>query len=112
MSKLVRDLMHPGVLTCPPDATLGQVAILLHNHHVHALFVADPDGSILGVITDFDLLAGEWLSADRSSLAVMRKMTAGEMMSSPVDTIAADVPVTQAATRMRQEVIRRLLGYG
>jgi hypothetical protein len=40
----------------------------------------------MGVITDFDLLAGEWLSADRQSLSAMRKMTAGELMSSPVDT--------------------------
>ena len=29
MTKLVRDLMHPGLLTCRPDATLGQVAVLL-----------------------------------------------------------------------------------
>jgi CBS domain-containing protein len=109
MTKLVRDLMRPGVLTCPPDLTLGQVAVELHRHHRHALFVADQDGKILGVITDFDLLAGEWLSADRHSLAVMRKMTAGEMMSSPVDTIEADVPASEAARRMKDGVIRRLL---
>jgi CBS domain-containing protein len=109
MAKLVRDLMHPGVLTCLPDLTLGQVAVLFHQHHVHALFVADPQGAILGVVTDFDLLAGEWLSADRQSLGVMRKMTAGEMMSYPVDTIEGDVPAEEAAKKMRNEVIRRLL---
>ncbi len=109
MAKLVRELMRSGVLTCPPDLTLGQVAVLLHQYHRHALFVAAQDGAILGVITDFDLLAGEWLSADRQSLAVMRKMTAGELMSTPVDTIEADVPVKDAARRMRNEVIRRLL---
>jgi len=109
MAKLVRDLMHPGVLTCPPDLTLGQVAVLFNQHHVHAIFVVDPQGAILGVVTDFDLLAGEWLSADRQSLGVMRKMTAGEMMSSPVDTIEAGVPADEAAKRMKDEVIRRLL---
>ena len=109
MTKLVRDLMRPVILTCPPDLTLGQVAVELHKQHKHALFVADHEGKILGVITDFDLLAGEWLVADRSTLAVMRKMTAGELMSSPVDSIEADVLAREAARRMKEGVIRRLL---
>ena len=43
MTKLVRDLMPPGVLTCQPDASLGQVAVLLTQHKVHALVVSDPE---------------------------------------------------------------------
>jgi len=35
--------MHPGLITCRPDATLGQVAVMLTQHHVHALIVADRD---------------------------------------------------------------------
>jgi len=109
MKRLVRDYMHPGIITCKPDATLGQVAVMLNQHHVHGLIVADRDGRPLGVITDFDLLAGEWLSADPESLAVMRKMTAGELMSTPVDVIEADAPVSEASRIMRAKVIRRLL---
>ena len=109
MTRLVRDLMHPGVITCRPDATLGQVAVMLTQHHVHALIVADRDGRPIGVISDFDLLAGEWLSADPESLEVMRTMTAGELMSTPVDTIEADSPASEAARRMREEAIHRLL---
>ncbi len=109
MNKLVRDYMHPGVITCKPNATLGQVAVMLDHHHVHGLVVTDRDGRHLGVITDFDLLAGEWLSADAESLAVMRRMTAGELMSSPVDTIEADAPASEASRIMRAKVIRRLL---
>ena len=44
MTRLVRDFMHPGVIACRPDATLGQVAVMLAQHHVHALIVADRDG--------------------------------------------------------------------
>ena len=69
MKKLVRDLMHPGLLTCRPDATLGQVSVLLTQHHVHALIVIDRDGRPIGIISDYDLLAGEWLSADSQSLS-------------------------------------------
>ncbi len=109
MSKLVRDLMHPGLITCQSDAALGQVAVMLTQHHVHALIVVDRDHRPIGVISDFDLLAGEWLSANAESLSIMRKMTAGELMTKPVSTIEADVPVPEAAHRMRTDEINRLL---
>lgn len=109
MTKLVRDLMHPGLITCQSTATLGQVAVLLTQHHIHALVVADRDGRAIGILTDFDLLAGEWLSGNESSLAVMRKMTAGELMTKPINTIEAAVSVADAAHRMRMEEINRLL---
>jgi len=109
MAKLVRDYMHPGVITCHPDASLGQVAVMLVQHHVHSLVVVDRDGRAIGILTDFDLLAGEWLSADEESLKVMRSLTAGDLMSSPVETIDANQPVSEAARRMHEEVIRRLI---
>jgi len=105
----IRDIMHPGVITCRPDAALGQVAVMLIQQHIHALLVADRDGRPIGVISDYDLLAGEWLSGDPESLEVMRSMTAGELMSTPVDTVEADVPVHEAVLRMGEEGISRLL---
>ena len=109
MTKLVKDLMHPGVITCKPNAALGQVAVLLNQHKVHALFVTDRDGRIMGVISDFDLLAGEWLSTDEASLATMRQLTAGDLMTTPIDMVEADVPAHVAAHRLVDEGISRLL---
>ena len=109
MTKLVRDLMHTGPYTCPPETRLGQVAARLVEHQVHALFVTDANDAISGIVTDFDLLAGEWLSADAESLAAMKAMTAGEMMTSPVATIEADEPAINAARRMGRDLVRRLL---
>ena len=109
MTKLVRDLMHPCLITCRPDATLGQVAVMLTQHHVHALIVADRDGRPIGIISDFDLMAGEWLSANGESLAAMRKMTAGELMTTPIGTIDAGAPISEAAQRMRAGHMSRLL---
>jgi CBS domain-containing protein len=109
MTKLVRDLMHPGVLTCQPDASLGQVAVLLTQHHVHALIVSDRDGRPLGIISDYDLLAGEWLSVDAESLAAMRMLTAADLMSYPVDTIEADMTLKDAAHKLIEEDVNRLL---
>ena len=109
MNKLVRDLMHPGLLSCRPNATLGQVAVLLNQHHVHALIVADRDGRPVGIISDVDLLAGEWLSADSKSLATMRKLTAADLMSQPVDSVEANLPLTEAVRELIDKHMSRLL---
>lgn len=109
MGQSVSDLMHPGVITCGRDTNLGEVAVMLTQHHIHALVVVDRDGRPLGIISDFDLLAGEWLSVDSESLEAMRTMTAGELMSVPIDTIRADEDVQVAAKRMREEQIHRLV---
>jgi CBS domain-containing protein len=109
VAKSVRDLMHPGLITCRKDTTLGQVAAMLIQHHVHALIVEDRDRRPLGVVTDFDLLAGEWLSTDDESLGAMREMTAGELMTAPIDSIDAGDTVKTAAARMRDGNIHRLM---
>jgi len=109
MTKTVRDLMHHGLVTCPPETTLGQVAVLLTQHHVHALVIVDHEQNPLGIISDYDLLAGEWLSGDSQSLMTIRKLTAGDLMSSPIDSVEADVPVKSAAELLIRRDINRLL---
>lgn len=109
MTKLVRDLMHPGLFTCRPDTSLGQVAVLLTQNHVHALVVADRDGRPLGIISDYDLLAGEWLSVDSDSLNTMRSLTAADLMSYPIDTVEANMPLKEAAHILQEKDINRLL---
>jgi CBS domain-containing protein len=109
MAKLVKDLMHTGLITCKPTATLGQVAVLLNQHHTHALVVADRDGRILGLISDFDLMAGEWLSSDSESLAVMRNLTASDLMTQPVDSVEANIPLAEAVNLLMEKGISRLL---
>ena len=109
MTKLVRDLMHPGLLTCRPNATLGQVAVLLNQNHVHALIVEDRDGRPLGIISDVDLLTGEWLSVDDHSLATMRKLTAADLMSKPVDSVEANLSLTEAVRELMEKDVSRLL---
>jgi CBS domain-containing protein len=109
MTKLVKDLMHPGIITCKPTASLGQVAILLNQHQVHALFVTDRDGRIMGVITDFDLMAGEWLSSDSDSLTTMRRLTASDLMSHPVDSIDANIRLAAAVELFIEKKVSRFL---
>jgi CBS domain-containing protein len=109
MTTLVRDLMHQGLLTCHSDAPLGQVASLLARYHTHALIVVDGTGAPAGIISDFDLLAGEWLSTDAQNLEVMKKLTAGELMSSPIDTVEAGMPLREATRLLLDKQVHRLM---
>ncbi|HSR46580.1 MAG TPA: CBS domain-containing protein [Anaerolineales bacterium] len=109
MNTLVRDRMGRGLITCAMGASLGDVAALLTENRVHAVVVVDGAGKAVGLLSDFDLLAGEWLSADPESLAAMRKMTAGELMSSPLNTIDSGEPIAAAAAHMRRLGVHRLV---
>ncbi len=109
MTKLVRDLMHHGLITCRQDTSLGQAAVLLAQHRIHSLVVADRSDRPVGILSDFDMMAGEWLSADTESLAVMRKLTAADLMSKPIISVEADVPLSEAAKLLVQKEINRLM---
>lgn len=109
MSKLVKDIMHANLITCKSDATLGQVAVLLHNNHVHAMVVTDRDGRASGIISDFDLLAGEWLSSDPESLETMRSLTAADMMNHPISTVDLNTPLSEAVREFIEKEINRLV---
>ena len=109
MTQTINDLMHQGLITCPPETSMGQVAALLTKHHVHALVVAEDENNPLGIISDFDLLAGEWLSVDEESLNAMRKLTARDLMTSPIESVELNTSVNETAKRMAEKEFHRLL---
>ena len=109
MTQTINDLMHRGLITCAPETSLGQVATMLTQHHVHALVVTEQTDSPLGIISDFDLLAGEWLSVDEESLNTMRRLTARDLMTSPIESVDVNTPVNEVARRMADKEIHRLL---
>jgi CBS-domain-containing membrane protein len=104
--------MTHDLISCRGDADLAAVASKLARHHIHAVFVLGDAGEPLGVVSDFDLLAGEWMADDPESLETMRRMTARELMTAPVEWIGEDATAAQAAERMMQLHIKRLLVRG
>lgn len=100
VTKKVREIMHPGLITCHEDTPLGEVAFLLNRHHIHALVIVDDEDVPVGILSDFDLLTAEWLASDVESMRIMRDLTAQVIMSRPVQTIEADATASDAARRM------------
>jgi len=55
----VGSVMHSGVVTCPPDATLRRVAGILAANRIHAVVVVSPDEAApRAVVTDRDVVFG------------------------------------------------------
>jgi CBS domain-containing protein len=106
---IVSDLMSTEVITCRPEASLGEVAALLVAHRIHGAFVVDDAGDVLGAISDTDVLSGEWLGTTDERLAVMSALTAEQMMSKPVASIDASVDVLDAVAALAGAGVSRLL---
>lgn len=117
----VEQLMVRDVLTVGPDTPLKEVAAALARHRISGVPVCDPDGRVLGVVSEADILWKElglppssgglidWIlnSADRRDARVAAR-TAGEAMTSPARTVAPDTTVAEAAKSMIEHDVNRL----
>jgi CBS domain-containing protein len=118
----VRDVMTRKVVTVLPGQPLQEVARLLAERRISGVPVQDGAGSVLGVISEGDLLMREtgayprrggplaWLLdpldvVDRLKLG---SRVAGEAMSSPPLTVGADRSVQAAAELMNEAGVNRL----
>lgn len=55
----VLDAMRLGVVSCPPDTSLREVARIMATYRIHSVVVAEmPEGALLGLISDIDVAAG------------------------------------------------------
>jgi CBS domain-containing protein len=50
--KLVADVMHRGVITCPSGASAITAARIMAAHHIHAAPVVGKDGRCSSIVTD------------------------------------------------------------
>jgi CBS domain-containing protein len=121
MSATVKDVMTTRVVAVKRDASFKDMAARLKRHRVSAFPVLDDDGTVIGVVSEADLLAKEALVAsddmqpgpisglrhrrDRSKAA---GVTAADLMSSPAVTIFADEEVAHAARQLYSCKVKRL----
>lgn len=100
----VGDWMHAGVVSCPTDASLTEVARIMSDHRVHAVAVADIEhGRPWGtwhMITDAALM---------KALANGEPRTAIEVAGPDAYTISAGESVNQAAVLMAEHGVSHLV---
>jgi CBS domain-containing protein len=96
----VGDAMHPGILSCEPDAPLTEVARMMATRHVHCVAVIgvsheDPECPVWGMISDIDLL--------RAAVEDEPGATARGLATEPVITVESMTPLRQAAAMMLRQ---------
>jgi CBS domain-containing protein len=104
--RLVGDLMALEPVLVRADAALAEAARLMDNHRIAGLPVIDGAGTLVGVISQTDLLrarATEYLWANWKGLRVRHLMT------SPALTVHRDQPLTMAARKMERHHVHRLV---
>ena len=70
----VRDIMCPGVVTLPADASLLEAKRAMVRHHIHAVLIVDTERARpLGWVSDSGLLP--WLERDLGALTAAQAIT-------------------------------------
>ncbi len=120
----VADLMRRDVPTVGPDASLEEIIRTLEQSAQRRVVVTDPEGHVLGIITDGDLLrrsgeavrpgllrrlAGLFTSRGEPSTPLPPSHeTAAQLMSAPAITVTPETPLEEALGLMLRHGIKRL----
>lgn len=101
----VRFAMTSPVVSVIANAMIEDALNLMLNNHVSGLPVLDPDGRLVGVITEYDVLRFY-----RESDAVYHPFQpCREFMTTAIVTIEPDASLDEATTALLQTSVRRLL---
>jgi len=97
-----RDIMQKPVVAATAHASLRDVASQLVESEFSGMPVADPDGRVIGVVTESDivrmLIAGKRLE----------NLTAGEAMTGPPITVQVEAPIEEVMKTLEENRIVRV----
>jgi CBS domain-containing protein len=108
---VVADVMHAGVMSCPPDADLVTVARMMASHHIHAVVVSGlerVDGAerlTWGLLSDLDLV-------EAALPGLPSDAEAADYASTELVTVDMDEPLERAAQIMVEHQLAHLLVTG
>lgn len=95
---LASEIMTHKVFTIHPEATVREVAQLLSREHISGAPVVNADGTIVGVVTEADIIG----KVDREGLRV------ADIMSQQVIAVQEDTPVHEIAQLLAERKIKRV----
>ena len=122
MKLTVRDIMTTNVVTVRADASFKEIAVRLREHRVSAFPVLDKDGTVIGVVSEADLLLKEALPLSEEDAlegarpGILRQraqekaraLTAADLMSRPAVTVGVEDSVEHAARLMYARGVKRV----
>lgn len=122
-----RDIMTRDVISVKPGTTVEELARILMEHHISGAPVVDDAGSLVGIVTEHDLINQEkrlhiptvvrildafiYLESSKRFEEDLKKMVAtkvGDICTSDVTTVDEDATLTEIATIMSEKDIHLL----
>jgi len=102
----VHDAMWPGIITCPPTASAGEVASIMSSNHIHCVIVSDlgeagGTGQRWDVVSDLDLVSVGGRDID--------DLTAAEITATEPLTIDAGESLERACQVMSEHAVTHVL---
>lgn len=99
----LQDIMTTNIVSVSCDNTVLDVAKVMQAHNIGSVPVCDPNGKVLGIVTDRDIVVRNIANnGDPNTTAVKDMMTAEVVSGSPM------MDVDSAARLMAEHKIRRL----
>ncbi len=95
---IAKDIMTSNVCTIRPEASAQEAAQLLSQKRISGLPVVNPDGKIIGIVTEADIIS----KVNREGLLV------ADIMSHEVITVDEETSVSEIASLLTQRRIKRV----
>lgn len=121
---LARDVMTTTVLTVTPDTDVGEIARILLDAHISAIPVLGENGSLVGIVSEGDLIHRAEADTRRRPSWWLRLLTtpeepaeryvrefgrrARDVMSKDLITVSPDTPLTEIAAMLEKYHIKRV----
>jgi len=120
-----RDIMSSPVQTVPPDQLVPEIAALMIDKRISAVPVVDAKGSVLGVISESDLIRRPELGTDRTrskwleiflsddaraqDFVKTHGLHARDVMTAPAVSVPPDTALDEVVRLLERHRIKRLL---
>ena len=121
---LAKDVMTTAVLTVTPETDVGEIARTLLDAHISAIPVIAADGSLVGIVSEGDLIhraesetrrrPSWWLrllaTPEEPAERYLREFgrRARDVMTKGVISVAPDTPLTEIAALLEKHHIKRV----
>ena len=119
-----RDVMTRNVISLGPDATVLQAARLMLQHHISGLPVVDPNGALVGILSEGDFLRRRETATERrrsrwleflmgpgkiaSEYTHSHGQKVSEVMTDEVQTVDEDADLEAVVELMERHRIKRV----
>jgi CBS domain-containing protein len=97
-----KDIMQQPVLAATPQASLRDIATQIVSHEFSGMPVTEPDGKVLGVITEADIVFS-LIDGHR-----LEKVAAADFMTSPPVTVDVETSLEEVMRTLQEHRIVRV----